>query len=315
MRKNILTCFFIGIIFLAWNARSLAESKKQFSDIVAFGDSLTDTGNACQDGKLMHLMCLLHTAGKFSDGKVWIEYLAENLNIPILPSSKGGNNFAFAGATSDWGKKKTPGLGAQVEAYLERGRPSLEPTILYVLWIGGNDLKNKFMTLSFMRDMEKVYYEDLLSNVEKNLRLLAKKGGKIFLVPNIPPVNRTPIAASILSSIAQIFSCLSWILSPKENKEQRYENKFALKSSLNLGFEAAIGYYNWRLGQVLETLENELDIKIYKPDLFHHLRKTVRQTEFQNEGESRLFYDFFHPSTLAHKLIADEVLRVLQNGN
>lgn len=311
MIKNKLFCFLLGALFFVWNDKSYAEAQK-FSELVAFGDSLTDMGNACHDGKF-HLLCFLQSKGRFTNGKLWIEYLSEKLNLPIKESRKGGKNFAFAGATSAFVDKSTPGLGAQVETYLKRPRPLDSSNILYIVWIGGNDLKNKIARLSFIKNMDDLFFEDLLANIEKNIRILARKGGKYFLVPNLPPVNRTPIAATILSSVAKVLSGLFWILDPQDNQQYK-ENDFALENTLSFSFEAIIGYYNWHLEKMLEKLEGELDIKIYKPDLFHHLRTTTRQPEFQNRGIKKLFYDSFHPSAIGHKLIADEVLKILEEG-
>src|SRR3954447_10512298 len=59
-----------------------ARSAPAFEHLVVFGDSLSDTGNA----------------GRFSNGPVWVEYLADRLGLKLSPSQRGGSNFAGRGA-------------------------------------------------------------------------------------------------------------------------------------------------------------------------------------------------------------------------
>jgi len=56
-----------------------------FDELVVFGDSLSDTGNA----------------GRFSDGPVWVEGVANGLELSVRPSEVGGTNYAFGGARLD----------------------------------------------------------------------------------------------------------------------------------------------------------------------------------------------------------------------
>jgi len=64
----------------------LALSASSYSSIVAFGDSLSDNGHA-EDG---------YGFGIFSNGDVWVEYLADsnNLNCTLY-------DYAYGGAKTD----------------------------------------------------------------------------------------------------------------------------------------------------------------------------------------------------------------------
>ena len=59
-----------------------ALSAPSFSGLVVLGDSLSDNGNA----------------GRFSNGPVWVEHLAEWLGLELRPSRLGGTNHAVGGA-------------------------------------------------------------------------------------------------------------------------------------------------------------------------------------------------------------------------
>ena len=98
--------------------------------------------------------------GRFSNGFMWIEDLANTLGLQITPSLDGGTNFAFGGAQTGFDVQalfqKDPGivipsLRTQVTAYRTT---LLDPTLtdptrtrrapadaLYVVWGGANDLR------------------------------------------------------------------------------------------------------------------------------------------------------------------------------
>jgi len=98
-----------------------AQAKSAFDDIVVIGDSLSDNGNA----------------GRFSNGSVWVEYLAERLGLSLTPSRAGGGNFAIGGALLD-ARSGGTSLRAQATAYLQA--PQRRGRVLYIVYGGGNDL-------------------------------------------------------------------------------------------------------------------------------------------------------------------------------
>src|SRR6185295_537402 len=88
-------------------------SASAFDAIVAFGDSLTDTGNEPSEP-------YFHYEGRWSNGPLWVEYLSERLGFPYNSS----NNFAHSGAQTDDTYK-------QVVAYVPSGDIS---NTLFVVW-------------------------------------------------------------------------------------------------------------------------------------------------------------------------------------
>jgi phospholipase/lecithinase/hemolysin len=71
---------------------STVAQEPSLDHLVVFGDSLSDTGNA----------------GRFSNGPVWVEQLAEKLKLPLLPSGRGGQNYAVGERGSDQGLRVYP---------------------------------------------------------------------------------------------------------------------------------------------------------------------------------------------------------------
>src|SRR5438874_6171747 len=65
-------------------------SASAFDAIIAFGDSLTDTGNEPSEP-------YLHYQGRWSNGPLWVEHLSQTLGFPYNAS----NNLAHSGAQTD----------------------------------------------------------------------------------------------------------------------------------------------------------------------------------------------------------------------
>src|SRR3954469_2954468 len=76
-----------------------------FTNLVVFGDSLSDIGNV-QQSFLTNTPGPYYWNGRFSNGPVYAETLTTGLGLPALNRStaSGGNDFAYGGA-------KTTGTG------------------------------------------------------------------------------------------------------------------------------------------------------------------------------------------------------------
>lgn len=148
---------------------SAQAAQRDFSGLVVFGDSLSDSGNA----------------GRYSNGPVWVERIAARIGAELRPSSVGGTNFAVGGARTHGGPT---GLRAQADAFLKAlpgGRA--DPDALYIVYGGGNDLLAAEQAPDRVRLVENAV-EALGSIVED----LAEAGAKNVLVPNLPDIGRTP---------------------------------------------------------------------------------------------------------------------------
>ena len=116
-----------------------------YSAIYSFGDSLSDVGN------VYHYTGGLEPAapyvnGQFSNGPVWVQDLAAKLGLPALtPSLRGGNDYAWGGATTGFSgtlnpTNPVPTLVQQVDAFLPSPSSVAPSTALYTFSIGANDL-------------------------------------------------------------------------------------------------------------------------------------------------------------------------------
>ena len=122
-----------GLLFSATAAAS------QFSQVVVFGDSLSDNGNIS-----LATAPTLQPPFRFTTnpGKVGIENVASHLGFTLQPSLTGGTDYAWGGAGINNNSPGTPGtvptLTAQVNAYLGAGK--VDGNALYSIWGGANDI-------------------------------------------------------------------------------------------------------------------------------------------------------------------------------
>jgi len=104
--------------------RSAVSQAPLIQELLVFGDSLSDGGNArtvLGDGAFP---CPPHWNNRRCDGPLWVDHLAARLGLPpLLPSLAGGGNHSFGGARSGAGTtlKGLPNLLTQVEEFLGVG--------------------------------------------------------------------------------------------------------------------------------------------------------------------------------------------------
>src|SRR5271165_1359868 len=123
--------------------QSLAASP--YSAIYSFGDSLSDVGNVfLATGGAEPASP--YANGQFSNGPVWVQDLATKLGLPaLLPSSSGGNDYAWGGATTGFSgtlnpADPVPSLVQQVKTFLPNLTSVAPSSALYTFSIGANDL-------------------------------------------------------------------------------------------------------------------------------------------------------------------------------
>lgn len=176
------------------------------NQIVAFGDSLTDTGNAsiatlgAQPGAgyaYRTIPGLPFQVGEFTNppeaggpSGLWIDQFAAKAGLPdpqpfLAPGS--GTNFAVAGA--DTGSNGIGYVSDQVGIYLA-GKSSVPSTSLYSFWAGANDVIDGSNPIT------------AADNLEANIATLAGEGGKYFLWFNLPLLGNTPRGQASGESLA-----------------------------------------------------------------------------------------------------------------
>jgi outer membrane lipase/esterase len=173
-----------------------AANAADFSAEYVFGDSLSDNGN---------LAAALHTSfpnppsdnSSFTNGPVAVQLLAESLGLSAnaslwltAPSAPAGTNYAVAGATSAFkavGGPSEINLPQQVGAYSAFASDHADPNALYVVMIGGNDVRNAALQGTGAGAVTEGVDTELMA-----ISTLSGEGAKHFLVVNVPNVGIIP---------------------------------------------------------------------------------------------------------------------------
>src|SRR5215470_3029501 len=99
-----------------------------FSKIIVFGDSLSDVGNLKLETGVVPFAP--YVDGHFSNGNVWVQYIADHFGLSLTPSYIGGTNYATGGSLtgrsfSDLNPNQPVPFGPNVreQVYLYPGQP------------------------------------------------------------------------------------------------------------------------------------------------------------------------------------------------
>ena len=178
------------LVMLASSARA-----GSVSNIYAFGDSLSDAGNAyIATGGAEPAPP--YKNGEFSNGPVWVQDLAASLGLPaVTPSLAGGTDYAVGSAISGNLPFVSAGLAdlpAQLAAF-HAANPIANPTGLYTIWIGSNDI-TAILATSPTAAQAAADLSAVISNIDTAVGTLASEGAKNFLVLTVPDLGKTPAA-------------------------------------------------------------------------------------------------------------------------
>ena len=219
--KSWLASILLAFVALvpAWAAADGPHHR--FDRIVVFGDSLSDPGNAfaLNGGQTVSppdygmsgvgangipdVISLVpdapYASRRFSNGRTWIEDLAAAVGLPnnARPAVAGAlfgeddgraSNYAVGGATaadlSASGGSQFH-LAVQVNLFLRDVRGRAPADALYVVAIGGNDVRAALAAGPGVLNLA-------LTSVAQNIQKLHGAGARHFLVWNAPDIGRTP---------------------------------------------------------------------------------------------------------------------------
>ena len=188
-------------VLVAVLAIGSAQQAAAFSALFTFGDTLSDTGNVyLASGGATPTPPYFN--GRFSDGPVWVEYLAAGLGLPAdsTASLLGGNNYAFGGARIN-GTSPVPGLLQQIGGLWGPSHAEADPNALYVVVAGGNNLRDARSAFPSNSAADiagrQAAAEAAIGDLASSLDLLASRGAQHVLIANQPDLGRTPEAVGI----------------------------------------------------------------------------------------------------------------------
>ena len=309
---RIVFVFFITLIL---GLQTSPVHARPITEIVVFGDSLSDTGNL-----FAHLISEYppgfppsppYYYGRFSNGPVWVETLAVGLGLtPPKPSLLGGTNYAWGGAETGHGfsSKDTPNIGWQIDAFLNGGNAPSDKH-LYVIWAGSNDFNNTDTPPE---------PADLVQNIYDHITAIANaapSGTELkFLVANLPPLGQTIRAQWLGQYVHPLIPVALDLLSWK---------------------------FNTLLSAALEELEENPGIKIFRLDIFSLTQEILMHPdvfgftnvtdtaripsispgpppdvtspgdEVVSSPDEYVFFDDIHPTRVWHTIVGNRALSVV----
>lgn len=302
-------------IFVFVSAAALAQSK-DYTRIVVFGDSLSDTGNLAHlyaenfNGLRFPAPWVDYTDGRFTDGAdtlpaaqkyfgVWVEQFAAAMpsHPEVKNSLDGGTNYSYAFAFTGNGTSlfypdddvafavNVNNMGQQITDYLAT-HPKINNSTLFVVWGGANNLINA----TGPADIVNAAIQETL-----DIQRLIQAGATQFLVLNLPPLGLTPrLNGSPATSIpataaAALFN--SWLAT---------------------GVSVLHDFYPGRHVRVFAvdtfSLFNQI---VANPAAFGFANVNASSRGMPVDPDSYLFWDDIHPTTKGQNVLAAAALKAI----
>jgi phospholipase/lecithinase/hemolysin len=304
-----------------------------YSDMVVFGDSLSDPGNVFVVAGEVSVRP--YDAGNipdapypiggltFSNGKTWIEHVSANLKLkggtgPALRTST-FSNYAFGGARAASSAGGPFDLSAQVGQYFADTGGSVDSEALYTVYIGGNDVRDALSAfnvalqqtliaggtvpeaLAAGQAAAEVILTDAVTTIADNIIALASQGAGNFLVPNVPNLGLVPAITDLGPDAATLATQLSF--------------------SFNLALENTLSSIEAALSVDINRFDTFAFISsvVAAPDAFGLdnavdacITPEVKKGAVCKHPEDYLFWDGIHPTRTGHNLLAEQALSILQ---
>lgn len=296
--------------------QTVAVFSPQYTSIVVFGDSLSDTGNdanlsGAKYGIRIPGLFANYTDGRFTDGLltfpgtatyqgVWIEQLAAMMpgQPAVLNSLNGGADYAYGFAFTGQGTTNlilttnpiplsitVDNIGLQISTYLAT-HPAIDSHTLFVVWGGANDVLNATSATDVV---------NAATNEALDINALVKAGATQILVLNLPPLGETP--------------------------------RLNTSPTTELPYNAGSVFFNKLLTQDIGILKSFIvakHVSIFQMDVFTLFNQVIASpasfgltnvtTSSQGvvvDPDTYLFWDSIHPTTHGHNILATAAAQVL----
>ena len=204
-----------------------APAMAQFTSLTVFGDSLTDSGNnalviGADPTQVItgntYIPSRPYAGGTYSNGSTWVSSFAAGIGLPAggAPSLAGGGNVAYGGArtTINGPVAGFPFSAAtQVNSFLSGAPTVLAGSGLYVIAIGGNDVRGAGDAVAADPANAATIIGTAAANyaagVGSMVDALQARGAVNIVVWGVPDVGRSPAALAAGPAAAGAASFIS----------------------------------------------------------------------------------------------------------
>jgi phospholipase/lecithinase/hemolysin len=312
---------------------ALSSQNSSIENLIVFGDSLSDTGNLKRSSNLGPLKSLLlppcvYWKGRFSNGPVWLDYLASALAVGVTNYAVGGAmtkelSTADMSNTRGFFDRFTPAywqdrisrawidsLSEQVDHHVKSLKDGAFHTDdLVFIWIGANN---------YLNDGESVQNENGQPNLDKAKRLvdqamddiehaalrLHQNGYKSFAIATIPELAGLPVNPNDLDPVTDATYFYLTRLHNKALKVMIDDTKTRYPE-LNITLLKAFSVNQKTIEK--PELYGFTDIKnpCYKGSLFGPFSS---KKTFCDDDLGVKLWDWVHPNTKMHCVYANQFL-------
>ncbi len=285
MRRNL--CLLTGFILFTPLYAALASPIGSVNQLVVFGDSLSDNGNAAfVAGPLWPAN---YAPNALTDGPhttpattgpfgLWIDQFAAKAGLPdpqpYLTNPISGTNYAVA--TAQTGSANVQDIGNQLTAFNVTHLGSAPSNALYVIWGGANDI--------FDSSNPNQAATQAASNLNSYIQTLAGEGGKYFLWLDLPPLGDTPYGTT-QHLVAPLNTAASLFDSDFETDVAALQNQGIQVTGVNID-------------QLFQQLASS-------PSSYGFNNITASAQGLNVDPNNYLFWDDVHPTTAGDAAIAD----------
>jgi phospholipase/lecithinase/hemolysin len=277
-----------------------------FSAIYAFGDSLSDAGNV-SIATLGVVPASPYSDGRFTNGNVWVQDLAQNLGLPaVKPSLAGGTDYAYGGAETGQTSVHTVNptdLPSQVVQFA-LNVPSPSPNALYTVWAGSNDVKD-IANSGETAAQQQLSVQQAVTNETVAIDGLIAHGAKDLVVMDVPDLAKTPEAMARPASDAA-----SGTLAQEFNTDLGAALQAIVASgAASIDYVDTYGLLNTTIANPAAYGFSNVTQPVWSGNLTDSHSGTLAATGAAQNGY--LFFDDLHPTSAGHALIASAVTQTL----
>ncbi|KAJ3338921.1 hypothetical protein HDU93_008900 [Gonapodya sp. JEL0774] len=292
MQHFLITVLSFALLLLSVAVPSLAALSIAGSKIdtgVVFGDSLSDTGNLFRSTGYPRAP---YYNGRFSNGPVWIEYLANSTGIQIEA------NFAVGGAKTDDGRTSSsslpgtqgsgffvPGLESQARDFLNKTNTTVANRAVFV-WIGGNDYLDALGSDTLSFDLENVS-TIIVGNIVEVVNQIDGKAAAIVVI-GLPDLSTLPFVSLAGAAGGTIRTLLTSTLSATTTT---HNTKLAASLQALNGTKSIVKYVNVVSDQIVKELQSNFKVtntscshKSAEPAPLHQVPSRVPESREYNVG-------------------------------
>lgn len=306
------------VSLLLFTFTAVLAHAKDYTRIVVFGDSLSDTGNLAHLTELKYGIRIPgtfadYTDGRFTDGYdtipaaqnyfgVWVEQFAASLpsHPEVKNSLDGGTDYAYGFATTGSGtgaytfgagdslSVDVNNMGQQITDYLATN-PKINNSTLFIIWGGANDLLHATSS-------DAIFTSAVQETAD--IQRLIEAGATQFLVLNLPPLGLTPRLNIYPAAALQA------------DEASAYFNYY-----LAIGLSALQDYYPSRHVRIFQLDVFALFNQIVNGPLNYSLTNvtTSSQGVLGINPDNDLFWDDVHPTTRGHNILSTAAIGLVSS--